>query len=82
MNINYCARQALPDSKCICAWLPSCLNDYENFLFLAFGRGKEKKTNKERKTEKARERWCGTGKVNIKLIMHMEKQVNSPKRQQ
>lgn len=52
-NLNSCARQALPDSKFICAWLPSCLNDYENFLFLAFGRGrKRRKTKKDRESKK------------------------------
>lgn len=50
-NLNSCVRQALPDSKCICAWLPSCLNDYENFLFLAFGRGERKRKNKKRDRE-------------------------------
>lgn len=63
-NLNSCARQALPDSKCICAWLPSCLNDYENFLFLAFGKG-EGKRKKQRKREKAKERWYGAENVNI-----------------
>lgn len=50
-NLNSCVRQAPPDSKCICAWLPSCLNDYENFLFLAFGRGERKRKNKKRDRE-------------------------------
>lgn len=53
-NLNSCARQALPDSKFICAWLPSCLNDYENVLFLALGRGEEKKKNKERQRKQER----------------------------
>lgn len=50
-NLNLCARQALPYSKCMCVWLPSCFNDYENFLFLAFGRGEGKKKNKKRDRE-------------------------------
>lgn len=79
-NLNSCARQALPDSKFISAWLPSCLNDYENFLFLAFGKGRGKE-EKQRKREKARKRWCGTEKVNIKLIMHLQKQVNCSRKE-
>jgi len=35
----------------VSAWLHSCLNDYENFLFLAFGRGEGKKKNKKRDSE-------------------------------
>lgn len=54
-KLNSCARQALPDSKCICAWLSSCLNDYENFLFLAFGRGERKKKNKKRQRKQDRD---------------------------